>query len=146
MVAIGRFTITMREADGEYNGPFSTFPEWHAFTWAVGYMATFIMALHINEVAAGLVLVQIVRVSIFAMTGKRVEFGGKKKSSRAGILPDRYLKQIRDESQYWWGGLTVCLSVALGADYLGYMNVVDRLADLAPGIVDTITDSMSNAE
>lgn len=128
---IGPYAITMREAQGEYNGPFSTYPEVHAFTWAVGYMATLVMALYVNDIAAAAVLAQIVRVSYFAMTGNRLDIAGR----TPGILPDRYLRQIRSEAHYWFGGLVIGAGVAGGLDELGYIEFVRELQDLAPADV-----------
>ena len=124
-----KFRPTMKEVDGEYDGPFSTYPEIHATWFAIGYAFLFYFALFVYPPLTYLVALQILRLSYFALTGKRMVVG----KTPLG-LPDKYLIQIRDEPHYFLvplAGLLVGVGVILqyvyGIDVIGRLLLVSGL-------------------
>lgn len=118
-----RYRPTLTEAGSDYDGPYSTFQELHATWFAIGYALLFYLALFIWPPAAALVAFQILRVTYYALTGKRLDIGGH----RLG-LPDKYLEQIHRESHYFvvpLGGLLVGVGVLL--QYVVGIDVIGRL-------------------
>lgn len=127
---LANYKPTLTEAEGDYDGPYSTYPELHATWFAIGYALLFYLALLVYPPAVALVAVQILRVTYYAHTGKRLEIGGY----RLG-LPTKYLRQIREESHYFTvplAGLLIGVGVLL--QYVVGFDVIGRLIEIPPPI------------
>lgn len=103
MIPLERLPVTLEEKDGDYNGPLSTFKEWHSATLGLGLGLALALSLAlVGEAAGATVAAVVIRTVLYAHTGKEVEIAGK-----AVELPAKYLRQIRAEPHYLDGGIAL---------------------------------------
>jgi len=99
-----RVPIAMTEDGSDYNGPLSTYPEWHAATIGVGLGIALVLGLALNAVPLPIVGAAVARPILYAHTGRRIEIAGRKVD-----MPTKYLRQIRSEPHYLDGGVALTL-------------------------------------
>lgn len=111
----GWLPIGVTEDDSSYNGPLSTYVEWHSATIGAGLTLAGVVAfLFVGREAAAPFVVLWLRLSHYALTGRRLELAGR---LELGLL-SKYLGQIREEPQYYLGASLLVLA-ASGAVLLG---------------------------
>jgi hypothetical protein len=91
---------TLEEDGHPFDGPLSTYKEWHSLLLGLGTsLALAVATIHDIRLAATVAVVA-VRMVVYALTGRRVYCG------RVCVdLPDRLAGQIRAEPHYLFGGL-----------------------------------------
>jgi hypothetical protein len=94
--------IGIEEDDSGYDGPLSTYGEWHAASIGLGIGVAVMVATMIGPATVAVVGAIGIRLVLYAITGKRAMLG-----DRVIDLPDRVCAQIRDEPHYLTGGMVV---------------------------------------
>jgi hypothetical protein len=92
--------IAVSESDSKYDGPFSTYTEWHAALLGAGLGFAFLLAVAYDGSAAVAMGAVVARTVHFAHTGRTVTVAGREIE-----LPAKYLRQIKREPHYLDGGI-----------------------------------------
>jgi len=94
--------ITLNEDQGDYDGPFSTYKEWHSATIGAGLGFAVLYSMNMPPQYQAMTSAIALRTILYVLTGERVEIGGKSVE-----LPENIVGQMREEPHYFLGGFVL---------------------------------------